>query len=330
MGDHGRKSRLQKTGKRSPLLEQELAHYAQVRAHEEEMEEQLGLDFAGHRISLKVLVPLVILAAAAVGFVLFLALRDGDKKPAKEESGVRERVRDSEVAIDEEAVTALPAIEVARNFLRAGTPAERMALARKTGTLEERLRRFPAELTVYPISYRTLHPMGVASASGELSFQRFAVTLADGSRRLLCVTATPEGPLVDFEALARYGTAEWDALLEGAPGEELRVVAKTSFYYNHQFADDQEWAAFDLSSPDWPDSLTGYAKRGSATAGVLAKIVGKAPRLVGKAPRQRVTLRIRPEGTSHQHRQFVIDKVLASGWVMTTGDLEEKWLRQQR
>ena len=78
------------------------------------------------------------------------------------------------------------------------------------------------------------------------------------------------------------------------------------------------------SNPDWPASLTGYAPVGSPTAGLLGAITSKVPK-------QRVTLKIRPEGNSHQHKQVVIERVLANGWVQTEGDVEARWqLREER
>ena len=63
---------------------------------------------------------------------------------------------------------------------------------------------------------------------------------------------------------------------------------------------------------------------GSPTAGLLGAITSKVPK-------QRVTLKIRPEGDSHQHKQVVIERVLANGWVQTEGDVEARWqLRKER
>jgi hypothetical protein len=39
---------------------------------------------------------------------------------------------------------------------------------------------------------------------------------------------------------------------------------------------------------------------------------------------------VRPEGESYLKRQVVIEKVIASGWVRTEGDLEARWLLQGR
>jgi hypothetical protein len=233
------------------------------------------------------------------------------------------RDADAILPIGESEFTDRSAQEMAEAFLSALSVKERLALVRNPDEVLSWLSEAAEEVLAHPIVFRDLRAMGLASASGEARFHRFAVQMADGGMRMLCVVQTPRGPLVDYEAFARYGTARWGDLLEGAVGEEIRVMARTGTYYQYQFGDETEWAAFDLTSPDWPGSLTGYARRDSPSAGTLAAIVGKETK-------QRVTLKVRPEGESYLKRQVVIEKVIASGWVRTEGDLEARWLLQGR
>lgn len=316
MDERPSKPKLRKSGKVRTLLDHELAHREQVRTFEEEVETEIGAGQAGSRISLKFLVPAALIGIAAVAVVVAFSVR-GD---SGEGSAVPNRTPQAE--IDEGAVSALRAGEVARRFLKAETEEERMALVRNAETLDLASRRYPAEVMAYPVDYRVFDSMPPANASGEMRMQRFAVTLADGARRLICVAETPTGLRVDYDAFARHSTALWEELMMGRAGEEMRVVVKRSTYFNRQFTDD-EWTAFQVSSPDWPDSVTGYARKGSATEGVLTAVTKRVRR-------QRVTLELRPLGDSYRHKQFVIEKVLARGWVLTPGDIEAKWILEER
>ena len=111
-----------------------------------------------------------------------------------------------------------------------------------------------------------------------MPFERFVVTMKEGGRRLLCVTATPRGPLVDYQAFARHCSADFDKLVSGHAGEEVRVFAGSSFYFNHAFSSDNEWSAYGLENPDWPAQLTGYARKNSVTDQVLREMLKKAPK----------------------------------------------------
>ncbi len=222
--------------------------------------------------------------------------------------------------MDETRVTSDSAREVAEAFLEALTTPERLAVTRDPEAAASQLADYPEEVRALPIEHTGLRGMRVTSASGEARFHRFAVRMKDGGMRLLCVAETARGPLVDYQAFARFGTADWEELQEGAVAEEVRIFAKASTYYQHRFEDETKWVSFELTSPDWPKSLMGYARAESVTARALSKIVGNT--------KQRVTLNIRPEGESHLQRQVVIEKVLADGWVRTEGDVESKWRRR--
>lgn len=318
MEDRTHKPNLGQSGVHSPLMEQEVDKLEGVKRYKELLDAEMGAGQAGSRIPLKFFLPALGVGAVVIGLVVGLSSKGGDSTNPE----MAPPKREPPVSIDEAAVSGDSAMEVARKFLKATSAEERVALVRNADTVRENLRSYPAAVIAYPIAFSSLVQMGPASASGELRFQRFTVTICDGSRRLLCVAQTSAGPLVDYDAFARYGTAEREDLLDGESGEQLRLVVKPSFYYNHGFSDDEVWTAFDLSSPDWPDSLTGYARSESSTAGVLTEILRNAPK-------QRVTLKIRPEAESYRKRQFVIEKILASGWVMTQGDIEARWLMRK-
>ena len=303
-----KRGKLKKSGKAEFILEQEFGLPEDRKTQDWGLTEE---DPPGRRFSLKYVIPIVILVL--LGITVPLALR------------LSSRWERSAAASTLKEGTPLPereALEVVQAFLEAGSERERLAFVRDPELAFAKLVGFAQEVRTFPIEHGAVIAMGAASASGNMRFERFAVTMADGRMRLLCIAATPRGPMVDYESFARYGTATWQGLLEGEAGEEVRLVVKPSFYFNHGFTNDKSWTAFELSSPDWPDSLTGYATTGSPTAELLTEITSKNRK-------QRVTLKLRPEGESHHARQVRIEKVLASGWVLTEGDIEKKWQRKQ-
>ena len=317
---------MKKSRKAKLILEQEAALLEDLKMQERGMTEEVPEDPVGSRFSLKYLIPIMILALLGIIVPLALSLKNrSGPSSAASSSRVATRFpgREPKVEIDEAIVSNLSALEVAQAFLEAGSEQERFALVRDSERALAKLAAFAQEIRTYPIEHGTMFRMGAASASGNLRFERYAVTMTDGRMRLLCIAATPRGLRVDYEAFARYGTATWQGLLEGKAGEEVRLFVRPSFYFEHEFPDDKSWTAFELSNPDWPDSLTGYAVTGSVTAQLLTEIISKKPK-------QRVTLKLRSKGESHHNRQLRIEKVLASGWVRTPGDIEAKWQRRQR
>jgi hypothetical protein len=225
--------------------------------------------------------------------------------------------------IAESEVTDESAREVAEAFLKATSLDDRLTRVRDPDAVRGRLASYSEESRAVPILFSGIQAMGLATASGEARFHRFAVQMPDGTSCFLPVVQTSRGPLVDYDAFARYGTAGWQDLLEGVPASELRVIARRSTYHQFDFVDERKWMAFELSSPDWPSTLTAYAPTDSITAGTLFAITGRKSK-------QRVVLSIRPEGESYLKRQFIIEKVLASGWVRTEGDIESRWLLKRQ
>lgn len=315
-----------KSGIVNPLPEQQAAYQEDLRRVERERMANVGAGQEGSRIPVKTLIPIVVLALVGIAVPVGLSLTDWraliGKKSAEKTAPLEEVDRIADIAIDEEAVTNLNARDVAEAFLRAETLEERLGFVRNPDNVVLGLPWFPTATKACPIPYLTLNNMGSASASGELSFERYAVGMPDGSHRLLCVTQTPRGLLVDYEAFARYGTS-WKRLLAGEPGSEVRLIIRQSYYFQPPFEDDSKWLSYELSNPDWPGNLTGYAPIDSVTAQVLQK-------MLSKSPRQRLIVQLRAEEESHRSKQFLIEKVLSSGWVRSKADLESKWkMRQQ-
>lgn len=150
-------------------------------------------------------------------------------------------------------------------------------------------------------------------------------TNLDGGKRNRLALLTPDDKgrwQIDFEAFARVVKPSWPDLLGTGRAEGVvRVIINRDNYYNGPFLDESQWVCFGMGSPDHEQVLLGYARKGSAQAKALARILkadGPSPQRVLK----RATLAIRrPEGA--EARQFEITRVIAEDWVRGGRDFQE-------
>lgn len=124
---------------------------------------------------------------------------------------------------------------------------------------------------------------------------------------------------VDYDAFARTATPSWSEFLEKrAPSAQVRVYGAVDYYFNGVFRDEAQWICYGLASPDVPDVLYGYCKKGSPQADAMAAIFKKNPVL------NRATLVIRREEGADP-RQVVISQVLAEDWVVGAKPFEDRF-----
>lgn len=140
--------------------------------------------------------------------------------------------------------------------------------------------------------------------------ERFAVTMADGTRRLLCLLPTAGGVRVDFKAYARHGSVAWTDLLGGqaVEADEMRLFLEKGDYYNFGFKHEVRWQCFTVTSPDLELPVWVYLARTDPAHKLLQAAYGPKP--------VRVTVALRSVGDSHLRRQFEIVAVRAVDWVV--------------
>lgn len=137
---------------------------------------------------------------------------------------------------------------------------------------------------------------------------RYGVEMSDGRLRLLC-TVEEEGDLkVDFLAYARHCSAAWPDIIEGkASAANVRVFLAQGSNYSGPFADQSTWQAMTATTPDCPETLHFYLRRGTPTARATLKELHPA------SPRRFVA--IQPHGESWRTRQFEITALLSPDWL---------------
>lgn len=207
--------------------------------------------------------------------------------------------------------------KIARGFLAESDPAKRLQLVCNAEDVKARLAEYPEEaLSAEAEIEKTLgHQMdGGRSVSG------FVVAFPSGNLRLLEVVSTPDGPKVDWDAYARYGSASWADLCSGkAIRAVVRVFCEPATERPEPFADQSKWTCFRLSSPDMPQAALGFATVGSAREARMRQVVLDSPNY-----RQRFVLEIvRHEGKDEP--LFEITRCLAVGWILGERDMEEMW-----
>jgi hypothetical protein len=203
----------------------------------------------------------------------------------------------------------LPARVVAEHFTQATTQAERLKWVRQPEAVAAAMELFFSSGKGSGEAVARLDAIAPGNLD-ESVHERFAVTMADGTRRLLCLLPTAGGVRVDFKAYARHGSVAWSDLLDGKAGEadEMRVFIGKGDYYNFGFKHEVRWQCFTVTSPDIEVPVWLYLARTDPALNLLQAANGPKP--------VRVTLALRAVGDSHLRRQFEIVAVRAADWVV--------------
>ncbi len=199
----------------------------------------------------------------------------------------------------------LPPLTVAKNFAFTSDLEERLKWVRHPEEVSKRLSQYPPDARE-AIAHQIIPQKNITANNTQYS--TFLAKLPDGGQRFLCVIGTPDGPRVDWDAYARYGTASWIEILEGKVTEAtVRIFPQPSDHYIRNFQDREKWLAFALASPDLDIPIYGYVDKTSAFfAEVNAKISMGSLRAT-------VDVKISPDDA--QHRQVEIVGIRTLGWV---------------
>lgn len=198
---------------------------------------------------------------------------------------------------------------VAENFTRATTQAERMKWVRQPEAVAAVMEEFFSSGKGSREVIAKIDAISPGTA-GDLVYERFAATMVDGTRRLLCLVPTAGGVRVDFKAYARHGSVAWSDLLGGQAKEagEMRVFLDKGDYYNFGFKHEVRWQCLTVTSPDLDVPVWLYLARTDPALKMLEAINSRQP--------VRVTVAVRAVGDSHLRRQFEIVGVHAADWVV--------------
>ena len=113
--------------------------------------------------------------------------------------------KDASFASDAAVWQGPPPIQVARLFTRAQSHEARLKWISDPDADGWWMERFFADGAGATERVVDLKPLDVVNNEA-VAYVRFAVSMADGGKRLLCVITTTEGAKVDFRSYARFGT----------------------------------------------------------------------------------------------------------------------------
>jgi hypothetical protein len=137
-------------------------------------------------------------------------------------------------------------------------------------------------------------------------------------RRVL-LTPTKNGDWqVDMPSLANWNSMPWEKFLN-EPGSEadLRVVIVRDNYFNGDYANDRDWSAFRMVSPESEIALIGYCRKDSPALMAISS-------LLKEAVYARVVVRVR-KAEVPGNRQCEIISVLAEDWIVTETPVEARF-----
>lgn len=123
---------------------------------------------------------------------------------------------------------------------------------------------------------------------------------------------------VDMASLANWNSLPWERFLN-EPGREaeLRVVIIRDNYFNGDYANDRDWSAFRLVSPESETPLIGYCRKDSPCLLAISN-------LLKEAVYARVVVRVRKAAVPG-NRQCEILSVLAEDWIVTGTPVEARF-----
>jgi len=214
--------------------------------------------------------------------------------PLEEDDGLGERM--------------LSAEEVAHAFVAETDAEKRLAYVRDPELIKQHLPSYPEQARSHPA--KDIKYMGHSELNGSV-VSAYAAAFEDGSFRMLSVVQTESGPKVDWDSYARYGSASWQDLFSGkVESAEVRVFVRPGDYHVGQFRDRHQWTCFKLETPDNDRIMYAYAPAASDISKRMQTYVMKS-----RTFRQHMTLKIKSVDGSGKNALFVVDELLAMGWV---------------
>jgi hypothetical protein len=200
-------------------------------------------------------------------------------------------------------------IEVANSFIAATTNLERLQWVDQPEEVDALMEEFYTHGPGLTETITKLSTMRIPMQDGR-ALGSFLAIMADGSFRRLDVAYELNGHAkVDFKSCSRFCGTPWSALLDGtcATAVEMRVRLKIDSYYNREFSDEGTWLCLIANSPDLKEPLYLYARRDNPELQDFLRYLPERE--------MRYTVSIQNTEDGWPHRQFILSKVLRSGWL---------------
>ncbi|MFK7910130.1 MAG: hypothetical protein AB8F34_05955 [Akkermansiaceae bacterium] len=203
----------------------------------------------------------------------------------------------------------LNAEEVAYAFVAETDERKRLAYVRDPERMKKHLSNYPEQARNHPA--KIVKHVGHSELNGT-AMSAYVAAFEDGGFRMLVVVQTNDGAKVDWDCYARYCSTSWDDLVSGkAKYAHVRVFVRPGDYHVGQFRDRSKWTCFKLETPDSDRIIYAYAETGSDVSKRMQAYVMRS-----RGFRQHMTLKIKSMNGSGKDALFVVEKLLAMGWVL--------------
>jgi hypothetical protein len=154
-----------------------------------------------------------------------------------------------------------------------------------------------------------------ARENQSLTYGILSGTLPDFSEFEAYFTISNGRLVMDWKATAAYGSADFAQLAakQGDPSE-IRGCIETTDYYTLAFPEN-DFQAYQLSSPDKQQVLWVYARRDSTIHETLKIMVKGGYILEGRRAPQKVTVRLEPGPAESLPNQWLVVELLHKNWI---------------
>ena len=202
-----------------------------------------------------------------------------------------------------------------RKFCEARSIDEMLPLVRHPERVRPLMEKYYAETPLLPLGFVRKKDFQATTVGTSTSFWVFKVVVGDGSTKVLLVERESDAVYrVDWETAVTYQPMDWDRYAAEWPGGttmDFRVQVKEDHFFSHEFADENRWSSYRLTTPTGENTLFGFAeKRNVVVEAVLRETLKATP---GKPAEMILRLRL-PDGLLSR-RGVVIEKVMSTRWI---------------
>ena len=251
--------------------------------------------------------------AGATGWSLNYVIQAGREVQQGQQAALQSMVGTE--AVDREIVRSLALMEATvRRYCEAGSIDEMLPVVRHPERVRPLMEEYYAKTPLRPLGFMRRKDFQGATFGTITSFWVFKVVAGDGRTKVLLVEQeSAEVYRVDWETAVTYQPMDWDRYAAERPAGttmDFRVQLQEDHFFSHEFADENRWSSYRLTTPTGEDTLFGYAPKGSLVEAVIRESLKATP---GKPGALILRLRL-PEGLLSR-RGVVIEKVLSARWI---------------
>lgn len=229
-----------------------------------------------------------------------------------------------EEAKEEEAANRLleDMDKVSAQFLEATSIDELLKVSRFPDRVRPLMEKYYSDKGVTPSEVERPRMLRPLTLDRYANFWMKSLEIKGGEMKNLILEVDDEGvPKVDWETFVCYQPMGWEEYAETRPqGSSMvfRVYTEKDDFFSHEFADEETWNCYRLTTRESQEPLYGYAKKGSEIAAEIDFYVSRN----GGKPAALILKLSLAEGLKSR-RGMEIEKVMAPRWIYVTAPAGE-------